>query len=127
LPTPKKVVIEGNAQALRALLDKGVDPSLSNVDGLTPLHQVGLSHASHSLPLALYLPLTTTANPESDQPPQACIDNRDDLALALLQAGALVDQMDNEDWTPLHAAASMGSLACARCERPPWQGSLTLA
>lgn len=42
---------------------------------------------------------------------QVCIDNRADLVAMLLDAGATIDIRDKECWTPLHAAASAGSLA----------------
>lgn len=45
---------------------------------------------------------------------QACIDETFDLVKILVSNGARLDIRDNEGWTPLHAAASCGSVDIAK-------------
>ena len=42
-------------------------------------------------------------------PAQACIDNFDEVVVALLNNGADVNSVDSELWTPLHAACTCGN------------------
>ena len=45
---------------------------------------------------------------------QACIDENDEMVELLLERGANIEAVDNEGWTPLHAAASAGNVDIAR-------------
>ena len=47
---------------------------------------------------------------------QACIDENDEMLELLLERGANIEAVDNEGWTPLHAAASAGNVDIARYE-----------
>lgn len=76
---------EGSLSVLRALLDKGADPNVQNVeDGLTPLHQYRRIGA----------PVTHTIA----------------TAEALLKHGASPDLADHEGDTPVHFIALAGTL-----------------
>lgn len=39
---------------------------------------------------------------------QACLENSFEVIKLLLESGANINSLDEEEWTPLHAAVSMG-------------------
>lgn len=71
----------GDIDGVRRVLNQGIEPTVYNVDRITPLHA-------------------------------CCLENNEEIAELLIKAGCLIDALDNELWTPLHAAVSMSCTEC---------------
>jgi len=71
----------GDLEGVRKLLSEGVNPTVYNVDRITPLHQ-------------------------------SCLENDEEITELLIEAGCDIDSLDNELWTPLHAAVSLANYEC---------------
>ncbi|KAL5257014.1 hypothetical protein ACHWQZ_G012067 [Mnemiopsis leidyi] len=73
----------GDLEGVRKLLSEGVNPTVYNVDRITPLHQ-------------------------------SCLENDEEITQLLIEAGCDIDSLDNELWTPLHAAVSLANYECVQ-------------
>ena len=45
---------------------------------------------------------------------QSCLENDEEITELLIDAGCDIDSLDNELWTPLHAAVSLANYECVQ-------------
>lgn len=109
----------GDLPRLAALLDGGADPRAPGGDGWTPLHLA--AHFGHASAARLLLERgasvhAVSANSIANTPLQAGLAGAADAALVelLLAHGADPSARGGGGWTPLHVAASRGSVDLVR-------------
>ena len=86
-------ILEGDFEAWEILLDRGVDVTASDHDGLTALHFAAAANWDDAKAL------------ESSDQSAAKVKQRIELVNRLLHAGADVNKNGWQGWTPLHDAA----------------------
>ena len=107
-------VIRNNGSAVRAQIERGVNPNLRDEKGRTALTLAIHQQAEKTIPVLLQarqIDINAT-NLAGESPLMlAIISGQDDLARQLIQRGAAVNK---HGWTPMHYAATKGNVEMLR-------------
>lgn len=98
------LIVDGDADGVEHILRKGVNPNQRDGDGMTPLHRyiiLCLDDGSWSQESMTIIHLSLIVF-------RACVEGHLKIVTALMNHGAAVNSLDDDWWTPLHAAAAAG-------------------
>lgn len=100
-----------NREAIRELLDSGVDIDTQDDNGCTPLHDAAYKGLEDTVFLLLeFSPDVNKKNGYGSTPLHfAAFTGQCIAASALIRAGASLEAKNEDGWTPLHYAAWMGN------------------
>ena len=101
------VVSLENLPMLRSLLEAGLDPELSDVDGIPPIHHAITLHASEAVVVLIEAGAKIDSRDKISRTPLLRAVENDDLPLVkmLLENGAGINEYDRRGDTALHKAS----------------------